>query len=504
MDAKEIAAQLARELHYLDMPIGVYVVATDGQFIACNRLVRDMLALPLDGDVHASLAQFYADANTRGELLRKAAEAEARGSFLQKEIIHLRVAARDLYVEDYCKPLRDPATRAIVGYIGCLVDITIEYEAQKREGQLQNKVEELTFDIGRILHANTSTLLMAQQTLDSVAEALSQRALKEVIGTPLEDLDEQLIKEAEQLAGTLDKLIQGSDASRRAQALPEAKWDALATKIAPLRQVREMVPGFEMRVPALRTAAHQVTVTCHAMTTGALPRELVKEVLRAAAQLENTACLADVLMSRMAIVQMDATLRSLRDFVTADIRTHEPKKRLSVKLLVEQTITQMAEFARTSRVDIHRKERDFDVGVEGIERDVTRALANLLHNAIKYSWRRDRYKSPWVTVRAFARDGIACIEFENWGVPIAQEEIDNGLIFQLGYRGKWSKDRGRLGTGIGLTDAKRTAEANRGSLHVASRPANPGWVRPDDRDYYNQPFITTVTFCLPESAEVRR
>ncbi len=504
MDAKQIAAQLARELHYLDMPIGVYVVATDGQFIACNRPVREMLGLPLDGEANASLAQFYAEATTRNKLLRLVTEAETRGTFLQKEIIHLQVGGRDLYVEDYCRSLRDPATNQVVGYLGCLADVTIEYEAQKREGQLQNKVEELTFDIGRILHANTSTLLMAQQTLDSVAEALSQRELRQIIGTSFEDLDEQLVKEAEQVAGVLEKLAQGSDATRRAQALPEHKWDEKKKKIAPLRQVRETIPGFEMRVPALRSVAHQIIMVCREMAPGALPRELVKDVLRATAQLENTACLADVLMSRMAIVQMDATLRSLRDFVTADIRTHEEKKRLSVKVLIEQTITQMAEFARTSRVEIHRKERDFDVEVEGIERDVTRALANLLHNAIKYSWRRDRFKSPWVTVRAFTRDGNACIEFENWGVPIAQEEIENGLIFQLGYRGKWSKDRGRLGTGIGLTDAKRTAEANHGSLHVASRPANPGWIHPDDRDYFSQPFITTVTFCLPALTERRR
>jgi signal transduction histidine kinase len=230
-----------------------------------------------------------------------------------------------------------------------------------------------------------------------------------------------------------------------------------------------------------------------------LARELVREVMRVAAQLENTACLVDVLVTRTAIIQMDSTLRSLRDFITADVRTYEPKKRLSVKYLTDQAITQIAEYARSSRVDIVRRDRDFDTPVEGIERDLVRALSNLLHNAIKYSWRRDRAKSPWVTIRTYARAGMACIEFENWGVPIAQEEIEQGLIFQLGYRGKWSKDRGRLGTGIGLTDAKRTAQTHYGDLRITSRPSNLGWVQPDAPNYYNQPFVTTVTFCLPEA-----
>ncbi|CAG1004018.1 partial Sensor histidine kinase CusS, partial [Gammaproteobacteria bacterium] len=212
----------------------------------------------------------------------------------------------------------------------------------------------------------------------------------------------------------------------------------------------------------------------------------------------SSACLIDILMTLAAIIQMDSTLRSLRDFITADVRKHEERKRLSLKHLIEQAITHMIEFAKSSRVDIVRKERDFDAEVEGIERDLVRALQNLLHNAIKYSWRRDRARAPWITIRAYARDQFACVEFENWGVAISQEEIDNALIFQLGYRGKWSKDRGRLGTGIGMTDAKRVAQDHRGDVLVTSRPAVSGAHRADDLDYYSQPFITTVTFCLPQ------
>jgi signal transduction histidine kinase len=497
MDPQHLA--IAHELNILDLPIGVYVVAPDGRFLACNRSVRAMFNLPLEGDIRASISQFYADSKARNELLRKATEAEARGAYLEKEIIPFRVGDRKLYLEDYCKPLRDPATRDIIGYVGCLVDVTAEQEAEKRESKLQKRVEELTFDIGRILHANTGTLLMAQQTLDGVAEALGQHTIKELIAAPLEERDEQLLKEAALLANAIDKLAQATDPERRRHALSEAKWDALTGKIAPLRQARDVVPGMEMRAPALRTTAHQITAICQDMSPGVLARELVREVMRAAAQLESSACLVDVLMTRTAIIQMDSTLRSLRDFITADVRTYEPKKRLSVKQLTDQAITQIAEFARSSRVDIVRRDRDFDTSVEGVERDLVRALSNLLHNAIKYSWRRDRAKAPWLTIRTYAREGMACVEFENWGVPIAQDEIEQGLIFQLGYRGKWSKDRGRLGTGIGLTDARRTAQTHYGNLRVASRPSNPGWVRPEDPNYYNQPFVTTVTFCIPEA-----
>lgn len=499
MDTRQAAAEVARNISYMDLPIGVYLVSPDGRFIACNRPVRRMLELAAEGPLEASLADFYADPKMRAELLRKALAADENGMYLEKEIIPLKVKGRDIFVEDYCRPLRDPTSGEIIGYVGCLVDVTAEYQAEQHESILQTRVEELTFDIGRILHANTSTLLMAQQTLDAVAEALSQRELKDVIATPLEELDERLIKDGRGLASALEKLIQSTERDRRLEALPEAQWEMLESRIASLRQARDLIPDMEMRVPALRGAAHQVTIACQAMEAGHLPRELVRDVLRASTCLESTACLVDVLMSRMAIIQMDSTLRSLRDYITSDVRAHEPAKRLSARALTDQAISHMAEFARSSRVDIVRRDRMADAYVEGNERDLVRALSNLLHNAIKYSWRRDKSRTPWITVRTSVHEGMVCFEFENWGVPIAQEEIDNGLVFQLGYRGKWSKDRGRLGTGIGLTDAKRTAETHHGDLRLSSRPANPGWVRPDAPDYYSQPFITTVTLCLPEA-----
>lgn len=486
MDEQSIH-EFVRNFNFLEMPIGVYVVAPDGYFLECNGPVRRILNLPQEGPIQASISDYYADPTLRGDLLKKACEAEERGTHLKKEIITFRVNGKEIYVEDYCKPIRDDRTHEVIGYVGCLVDVSAE----------QNKVDELTFDIGRVLHANTSTLLMAQQTLDGVIEALSQRLVKDAVGVPLDELDEQLTKQAEQLANAIEKLLQAVEPERRFQALPESRWNEFAAMVAPLRLVRDNVPVLEMRPPPLRRTAHQVTQTFQEMTAGVLPRELIREVLRASAQLENTACLIDALITRSAVIQMDSSLRSLRDFVTSDVRKHEEKQVLSIKHLTEQAISHMAEFARSSRVDIIRRDRDFDAEVEVIERDIVRALSNLLHNAIKYSWRRDRTKSPWVTVRTYVRDDLVCIEFENWGVAITQEEIDDGLIFQLGYRGRLSKDRGRLGTGIGMTDAKRTALAQRGDLFVTSRPANPGPHHPEDRDYYDQPFITTVTLCLP-------
>ncbi len=51
--------------------------------------------------------------------------------------------SRDIYVEDYLKPLRDEAGE-LTGYVGCMVDISDEHRSAQQSDALARKVEELT------------------------------------------------------------------------------------------------------------------------------------------------------------------------------------------------------------------------------------------------------------------------------------------------------------------------------------------------------------------------
>ncbi len=483
------------------LPIGVYCVTPDGRLVYGNRPLRLLLDLSPDGPLNANAADFYADRNHRITVLNKAIAAESAGRYLAREVIHLRVKGRDRYVEDYCKPLRDSSTHEIVAYVGCLVDVTAEHEAKQNEEDLRAKVHELTTDIGRVLHANTSTLLMVKQTLDGAALALGSKPFKD-LGVPLfEDLDAALGEQTDRLAGAIERLLSAVSKERRGQALPIEQWDVLAAQVSGLRKFRERIPVPELRAPTLRTLAHHVVELGGDIVPGVLPREPVRELIREAQQLERLTSLVAVLNTRLAVIQMDLTLRTLRDFVTSDVRQPEEIRRVPIRTLIQEAIVQMAEYARSSRVEIHWPDQDVEAEVKGSERDLIRVLSNLLHNAIKYTWRRDRTRSPWVSIRLKRHEQQICIEFENWGVPVSQSELREGLIFQLGYRGKWATDRGRLGTGIGLTDAQRVARAHGGEIQVESKPTHHTTLNPNDDAYYRQPFLTTVTLCLPLASE---
>jgi PAS domain S-box-containing protein len=482
-----------RRVNASNLPIGVYAADRAGRFLACNATARRILGLD-EGPLEASLADLHVSGDGHARRVAEAERAERAGAVYEKAIVPLRVGEREIFVEDYLRPERDPVTGELLAYVGCLVDITDEHRAARRSFELQQKVEDLTLDIGRILHANTSTLLMVNQTLGAASETLDPRLADAEGGTTLPQ--ERVAKLAASLAQAVERLVSAGDPARREEALPRERWAVLAKQIELLRDYEKRIQVAEMRNPALRTSATEIARACRAIEPHQLPREPVREGLRLALELQRMLCFLDIQMTRTTVVQMDFTLRALRDFITAEVRPPDTQVRLSVNSLVQESIAQLAEFARVSNVEVAWR-RGPSLAVRGSGRDIVRALSNLLHNAIKYSWQRDRANAPWVSIRTEREHQMAAIEFETWGVPITPDEIEQGLIYQMGYRGKWSTDRGRLGTGIGLTDSQRVARAHGGDVRVESKPATSTVLSPDDAEYYRNPFLTRVTLLLP-------
>jgi PAS domain S-box-containing protein len=474
------------------LPIGAYAVDPEGRVLGSNDAARRLLGL--SEEPGAQFAAVLADPSHFEELTREALDREKEDGSPTPQMLHLRVAGQDVFVEHFFEPFRDSETNELLGFVACLSDVTDRESAVARDESLQNKVEELTFDIGRILHANTSTLIMVNQTLAAAASALRDDTGGDAEG---EDIEEQVAKRAGALADAIEKLAAAGEPERRSQALPDEAWDTLAAQVRILRDYEQLVPVEEIRNATLRSSAAGILRLCGQLQAGWLPREPVRNVTRVARGLERLTCSRDVETTRTAVVQMDFTLRALRDFVTSEVRVSERPRRINVNALVQEAIAQLADFAQASNVEIGWRDRPRDLEIRGNERDLVRAVSNVLHNAIKYSWQRDRSKSPWIAIRTSEQQSLACIELESWGVPITAEELEEELVYTMGYRGKWSTDRGRLGTGIGLTDTQRVLESAGGSVVIESKPAQPTSLRPDDREYYQQPFLTKVSLRLP-------
>ncbi len=479
------------------LPAGFYLVRPDGKFLLASKPVRKMLNLPENGNPKGSIADYYVNPDLRETLLREAEEMEAKGKCLRKNKVEFKVKRENgeskVIVQMFCKPLRD-GEGFVVGYYGCLVDRT-------KEHKLQNRVNELALDIGRVTHYNSTTLQMLEKalrpTLDFIARSLGMH-LKAVVTT---EPDVILEKYANRLIKALSKLISESEKDDWARgALLDLQWEFLEQSIQRLKTYRDETPLKEVHAGVLRLLVDDIRDRLNKIRPGRLPRAVVKDAYRATDELELATLLVPLLNSYVAVKQMEPTLSALRDFLTTGMREEEPQEEISVLELVTQAIKNMEGFAESRGVEIRLKNLcgAVEPKVWGRKRELLRAISNIVHNAVKYTWHRSRGKMPWVGVT------IECdspypkevrIAVENWGVPIPEDEYET--IFEIGYRGRLATDRYRMGTGIGLADAKRVLKDHGGDIKVESRPAAYQERDKNSPDYYLQPFLTKFTLILP-------
>jgi signal transduction histidine kinase/ligand-binding sensor protein len=98
--------------------------------------------------------------------------------------------------------------------------------------------------------------------------------------------------------------------------------------------------------------------------------------------------------------------------------------------------------------------------VEMVPLQIELALKNLVHNAVKYSYKRmPSGPARFVEVRCrLLGRRFYEIAIANYGIGILDNEIVEGLIWRPRYRGVLSADRNRSGSGLGLSHARLAIE----------------------------------------------
>jgi signal transduction histidine kinase len=106
--------------------------------------------------------------------------------------------------------------------------------------------------------------------------------------------------------------------------------------------------------------------------------------------------------------------------------------------------------------------------------DLTIAFKNIVHNAVKYSFKPPINKAVQRTIKVWGqwdnkREGHYVVCVQNYGVGISQTEIERRLIFRPFYRGEKASDRKRTGSGFGLAHAQSVIEVmHHGFIQVSS------------------------------------
>ncbi len=219
---------------------------------------------------------------------------------------------------------------------------------------------------------------------------------------------------------------------------------------------------------------------------GARLRDLASEIVRVCA-------VADLLKAESQVVGMAEQTRILRDVLVAAVASPENARTVDFKLLVQRAIEVEAPYAESRRIKLNvRKWSGERLFVKVQQSDVQRALFNLLSNAIKYSYKLPGTLRAWVDIDVYESGGNACARFENWGVPVVAEDLEDGRLFTPRYRGRYALKLGKAGTGMGLWDARETARRHGGDVTLRSRPAQRG----EPADDEPMPYLTAVTLVV--------
>ena len=463
-------------------PIGLFEVQSqDGQdrIVHCNdQFVTINEFKDKDQANHFDMKRLHASNEDYDKFIEKL--ETNNGQLLDEEVRIKTLKENEKVVRVSVRATRD-RNHQIIGRIGVVRDVT----------ELRHKVEELTDDIGQVLHTYSSALVDIKLSGDVLMDSMKPNPFESVLDLLPELALNELQDPARQLVLLLNRLVDLTTSQERdTTILLKSKEDDLARLKHVFDNYENEVP-LELRPAVLREATFELITICNEIRSEKLPRELIRQIKLQGQELLRILNLFTLRKMRDLVFTMGHTVRALREFVISGERVQQTRSTLDVSTLISLAIRNIGDFAHSRNVQFRKRIDCPNTVINVIERDAIRALANILHNAIKYSWKR--VDSAWVMIRAQNVNNMIHIECQNYGVPIPKEEIEGDLIFQLGFRGRLSSDRGRMGTGVGLADALRVAEDHGGKVKVESHSA----VFSKRDDDYTQPFLTTVTLSLP-------
>ncbi|MEA3425102.1 MAG: HAMP domain-containing sensor histidine kinase [Bacteroidota bacterium] len=143
-------------------------------------------------------------------------------------------------------------------------------------------------------------------------------------------------------------------------------------------------------------------------------------------------------------------------------------RRVTVHSMITDIFQSLTSAATEKHINLQQRFNNFSRTVSAIPGQLHIVLSNIIQNAIKYSF-KGYATAPLSVEISYEQDGdFLRINITNEGCKITDEEIREGLLFELGYRGEYSRDRQRKGTGSGLFICREIVKTHGGKILVKS------------------------------------
>ena len=473
-----------------EVPIGLYKVRinADGEHIIvhCNRhFANHRGAKNPEELIGKDIRTFHKSEEHFSHFHNKLVKQDESGGYLLDYILEAFNGRNELRkYEVHGKILRDENNR-IIGRVGAERDVT-DYLDTKEQ------LSELTTDFGKVLHSYSSTLIHSKHSMEAVIRSIISDELKDANGQLSEEtILTKITQEIKSLDHIVERLLEKNTVI---QFFNESKANELSRMLGLLTGPTEERIKIQ-KLALIRDGAIEIKEMTADFSKGRFPKELIKELKRQLEEILRLCSLITLSRGVEAILEMETVVNNLRSYILTRVKQKEKLQRLDIYDIIIGAVRNMEEYAANRNIDIKMNLRDIKgVFIDGYENDLVRTILNILHNAVKYSWVRKGPSKAFVSVEGRTDADWLYIIVENWGVAITRKELDEGLIFKVGYRGINSSDRRRPGTGLGLYDSLKVIEKHDGQLKISSKPSLGN--APDD---YTSPFITKVIIQLPRN-----
>jgi len=167
---------------------------------------------------------------------------------------------------------------------------------------------------------------------------------------------------------------------------------------------------------------------------------------------------AQIAQIEQEISEMDSLIGQILELSRADINAAEKEKEsLDPEALLSDIINRFKPMIESRGLSL---KIDLDPGkgrIQGCTGDLSRALANVLDNAVKYT-----PENGSINVLALEKDGFSIITVENSAPPMPGPELDR--IFEPFYRAPGTAGPG---TGLGLAITRKIIENHNGTVRAA-------------------------------------
>ena len=459
-----------------EIPTGYYQVEykPDKEEITdCNRAFAELFGYSREEIMGMDISGLYADPEEDEKFLRQLREENVKNRDLKDyELRARRKDGSEFYIEIDCHLIRDTSGKEM-GRRGTVRDITHKI-----------KLKKTLKDMDEFVHQYITPLINIEISTEALVDLLEL-----ITGLKYEMV--QQLTPSERIADNYSEMVEDTLPLLKKINIPYETMEDIESHLADLKERREMFSD-DSSLMDLWTREHicRILDKLHDVAKGDPPENVknrIKKIeergkyilqiyaLKQQGRIFSTAKLAHNVIESMRFYLFKGKEKEFQ-FEVKDICSMIRKNmELLYPYAQQKGLNFFYEGVRTAKAPI--AEEHFD-----------RVISNLLLNAIKYSYTSE---GGFIKIVVEENNDEVNIEISNYGVPIREDEIDK--IFKYGYRGIFSPDWNRMGSGIGLADAKSVVEKHEGKIGIKSVPSQPGYT-----GKYGIPYITTVWISIPK------